>query len=158
MNIVKTLTALGMLASVSAQAAGTGNLLLQGTVTIVNDIVITANANATNLNILGGETNKLVATVDETSNNLNGYKIQMLSANSSKLVLSTDSSKSTTYTVAYDGGAPVSLTGTAQTVKNVGSLSGLATDTSNVNVNVTAAPNATAGTYEDTITISIVAN
>lgn len=146
------------LLAVNTYAASTGTLLLQGVVNLVNDIVITANANATTLNILGGETNKLVASVAETSNNLLGYHIEMSSANAGQLKHTIDSSKQTAYTVSYNGGAAVALTATPQTVKNVASLSGLATANSNVNVNVTAYPTAIAGTYQDTVTISIVAN
>jgi hypothetical protein len=150
---------IGLLASASAvQAASSGTLLIQGVVNAVNDIVITPNANATTLNITGGETNKLVATVSETSNNLAGYKIQMSSANASKLVHTVDNTKQTGYTVSYNGGAAVTLTTTPQMVKNVASLTGLTTVSSNVNVNVTAYPTAVAGTYQDTITIAIVAN
>lgn len=147
-----------LFASVSAQAASTGTLLLQGTVALVNDIVINAQSGATTLDIVGGETGKLVAVVDETSNNLNGYTIEMSSANSGLLVHTTDSSQSTSYTVSYDGGSSVTLSSTPQTVKNVSSLSGLTTVSSDVNVDVAANATAIAGTYQDTVTISIVAN
>lgn len=147
-----------LLLAISAQAASTGTLLIQGTVSLVNDIVITPTANATTLNITGGETSKLVATVAETSNNLTGYKIQMSSVNAGKLIHTVDNTKLTPYTVSYNGGSGVSLTTSPQTVKTVASLSGLATATSNVNTSVTALPTAIAGTYQDTITVSIVAN
>ncbi len=153
-----TLVLTTILASVSAHAASSGTLLIQGTVNLVNDIVITPNSNATALNITGGESSKLVATVAETSNNLTGYKIQMSSANASKLVHNTDNTKSTPYTVSYAGGSAMTLTSTAQTVKTVNSLTGLTTATSNVNATVTALPTAVAGTYQDTITVAIVAN
>ena len=150
-------SAIVFLASVSF-AASSGTLTISGTVLPVNDIVISPTAEATNLNITGGETNELVATVAETSNNLTGYKISMSSANESKLKHSVDGSKTTTYTVSYDGAAAVSLTASPAIVKNVSSLSGLTTDTSNVNVNVAAYPLAPAGNYSDVITISIAAN
>ena len=82
----------------------------------------------------------------------------MRSANASKLVHNVDNTKSTAYTVSYDGAAAISLTNADQDVKNVSSLAGLTTNTSDVSVNVTAFPTAPAGTYSDTITISIVAN
>jgi len=142
----------------SAHAASSGELTISGTVVPVNELEITPNADATNLNILLGETNKLVASVSETSNNLTGYKISMRSVNTSKLVHGVDSSKTTAYTISYDGGTAVSLTTSDQEVKNVTSLDGLTTVSSNVNVNVTAYPTAPAGTYSDTVTISIAAN
>ncbi len=147
-----------LLVSGSVFAASTGTLFISGTVISANDIVITPNANATNLNITAGESNKLVASVAETSNNLLGYKIFMKSAFASKLQHSVDSSKFAPYTVSYNGAVAVTLTSLDQQVKNVSSLSGLTTNTSNVNVNVTAYPLAPAGLYSDTITISIVAN
>lgn len=153
------LAILGLMTTASlAQAASSGTLLIQGVVNVVNDIVITPTASATTLSITGGETNKLVASVAETSNNLAGYKIQMSSANASKLVHTVDNTKQTGYTVSYNGAAAVTLTTTPQTVKNVASLAGLTTASSNVNVNVTALSTAVAGTYQDTITIAIVAN
>lgn len=149
--------AVGLMAG-SVMAASSGTLLIMGTVSSSNDIVITPNANATTLNITGGEVNKTVASVAETSNNLAGYKIMMKSANASKLVHNTDSSKSTGYTVSYNGGSAVTLTTSDQQVKNISALSGLTTNNSAVAVNVAAYAAAPAGSYSDTITISIVAN
>jgi hypothetical protein len=82
----------------------------------------------------------------------------MSSANAGMLKHTVDASKETSYTVRYDDGAAVALSAVPQVVKNVSSLSGLTPDTSNVNVDVTAYPSAIAGTYQDTVTISIVAN
>ncbi len=147
-----------LLASSVVLAASTGTLLIQGSVALVNDITITANSNATSLSITGGESNKLVATVSESSNNLNGYKIFLKSVNASKLMNTSDNTKFTGYTISYNGGSAVTLTTTDQEVKNVSSLSGLTTNSSNVNVNVTSYASAPAGTYNDTITVSIVAN
>lgn len=154
----KTIVSAIALLSSTAFAAGTGTLNIQGTVALVNDITITANANATALSVTGGETNKLVASVTETSNNLNGYKINAKSLHASQLVHSVDGTKKTPYTLSYNGGTAITLTAVDQQVKNVSSLSGLTTASSNMNVNVTAYANAPAGTYNDTITISIVAN
>ena len=142
----------------AAFAANTGTLVISGVVTAVNDLLIAPTPEATTLNITGGETGRLVAAVQETSNSLTGYNIKMRSANASKLVHGTDPSKSTAYTISYDSGAAVSLTTSDQIVKNISSLTGLTTVSSNVNVNVTAYPLAPAGTYSDTITISIAAN
>jgi hypothetical protein len=155
----KTLLALiPILVFESSLAASSGNLLIEGTVTAVNDITITPNPNATNLDIVAGETNKLVVSVSETSNNLSGYQIKMSSANAGKLIHSTDNTKMTDYTVSYDGASAVALSATEQTVKTVSSLSGLTTVSSDVTVSVTAYPTAPAGVYQDTITIAIVAN
>ncbi len=147
-----------LLLTTSAFAVSSGPLALSGVVVAVNDITITPNANATTLNIINGESAKSVADVSETSNNLTGYSISMRSANASKLVHSVDSSKSTSYKISYDGGLAISLTIADQEVKNVASLAGLTTVSSNVKVDVTPYATAPAGTYSDTITISIAAN
>ncbi len=156
----KSLVVALVMLSQSVFALSTGTLVISGNVTPVNDILITPNSNATSLAIVAGETNKLVASVAESSNNLTGYKIYMKSASGSKLVHGVDLTKSTPYTVSYNGATAVSLTpaNVDQQVKNISSLSQLTTNNSNVNVNVTAYPLAPAGTYSDTITISIVAN
>lgn len=152
---VMTTLALGS----TALAASSGTLLLQGTVNVVNDIVVTANtANNTSLNITAGETGKNVATVTETSNNLNGYKIKISSATGGELRHTTNAAQKTTYKIGYDGAASVTPTVAGVVVKNVSSLTGLTTDSSDVTVDVTAYANAAAGTYQDTLTIAIEAN
>lgn len=136
-------------------ASNSGTLIIQGVVALVNEITITP-TNAP-VSITGGATNLLVANVSEVSNDLSGYKIKVSSLNASKLVNGDDSSKKTSYTLSYNGGPAVTLTATPQVVKTVNSLSGLTTNGSDVKVNVVAYPTAPAGTYADTVTISIEA-
>jgi hypothetical protein len=150
-----------LMASVSFAAASLlpgKDLLLSGTVTAINDLTITPTPESITLDIVNGETGRKVADVKETSNNLLGYKIYMRSANASNLVHSIDNSKKTAYTISYDGGSYISLTNADQQVKDSGALPGLTDDTSLVAVNVTPYATAPAGTYSDTVTISIVAN
>ena len=160
MKQTKLVAVLAVLAfSVQTLAASTGTLLLQGTVAAVNDIVVTANSpNNTTLNIVAGESGKNVASVAETSNNLNGYKIFISSPTGGFLVNTSDAAAKTSYKIAYDGAAAVTPTVAPLQVKNVTSLTGLTTDTSTVAADVTAFATAPAGLYEDTLTISIVAN
>lgn len=146
------------LAVTSAMAASTGTLTISGTVALVNDITVTPNASATALNITGGETAKLVASVTENSNNLNGYKIKMSSQNGGQLVNGSNSNIKTAYKVGYNGQSSVSLSTGTTDMKTVSSLTGLTSASSDVKVDVTALPSAAAGTYSDTITVSIVAN
>jgi hypothetical protein len=156
---MKTLLLTALLTlGLTAKAGSTGTIIISGTVLPVNDIVITTLADASNLNITAGEVGKLVATVSETSNNLTGYRIKMKSLNGGKLNHTVDSSKNTTYTVSYNGGSYMALSTSDQDVKNVGSLNGLTTQVSQVKVDVTAYPIAPAGTYTDTITVTIQAN
>jgi hypothetical protein len=145
----------------SAHAASSGTLTLSGTVAAKNDVTIAPNGtNNTTLNILTGETGKNVATVTETSNDLNGYKIQMYSANGGQLQLAGQSSVQTAYQVSYAGASYVTppLAASPVTVKNVSSLNGLTSTPSAITVNVTAYPTALAGTYSDTVTFAIVGN
>ena len=148
-----------VLMSASAFAASTGTLKVSGTVAVVNDLVVTPNGtNNTTLNITAGESAKNIASVAETSNNGAGYIIQVSSANAGKLVHSTDNTKFTNYTISYGGSSYAAPNANPTTVKTVSSLNGLTTQSSAVSTNVTAYPSAIAGTYSDTITLSIVAN
>lgn len=138
-----------------AQAASSGTLALSGTVAPNNSLVVTPNGtNNTTLTVVAGVTNLNVAAVVETSNDGNGYKITAASATGGFLQLSATSK--TAYTFGYGGAAAITLTNAAQTVKTSGVLTQQTTATSQVVVNVTALPNALAGTYSDTVTISIV--
>lgn len=142
----------------AAMAASSGDLLLKGVVGVVNEIVVSAEGTAnTTLDIRNGETQKLVGRASETSNSLTGYTITMSSANGGKLQHTVDSTKSTTYTVEYNGGAAVTPTTAGSVVKNVTSLSGLTTNESLIKVNVVAYNAAPAGTYQDTLTLTIAA-
>jgi hypothetical protein len=164
MKAAQLFTAVLALASVAsfasnANAASSGSLIVSGSVSMVNSLVVTPNvANNTSLNITGGESAKNVASVAETSNDLAGYKIMMSSATGGLLVNQSNSANSTAYQVSYNGGAAQSITSAGIAVKNVASLAALTTNTSAVAVNVTAYPSAPAGVYQDTLTISIVAN
>jgi spore coat protein U-like protein len=158
MKLFTTTLAL-LLAATSAQAADTATLLLRGEVAVVNNIAVKPNGNANlSLNITGGESNKLVAAVEETSNNVTGYKINVKSLNQGELRHTTDATRKTTYRLGYNGQTAIALTQNYQQVKSVSSLNGLTTASSNVVVDVQALPNAVAGTYEDTVTFQIVAN
>ena len=155
---MKRLLLAALLLGNMAQAASTATLLLSGTVQEIMEISVEPSANATNLNISGGEIAKQVAIATETSNSLSGYKISLRSLNASRLVHTANSSKSTSYTISYNGGSYISLSNVDQVVKSVNSLSGLATQTSDIKVNVLAYVGAPAGTYSDIVTISISAN
>lgn len=144
--------------TLTANAASTGNLLIQGTVASVNDIIVTPVTGVYDtLDIVNGETST-IASVSETSNNLTGYKINLSSANGGELRNTLNSSKKTTYTIGYNGASHVSVTTTPSQVKNVSSLPALTTNTSAVQITVVAYPAAPAGTYQDTLTFTILAN
>ena len=148
-------TLLMVLVSAVATASTTGTLNLSGVVSAVYSIVVKSNATATNLNIAGGESGALIATVDETSNNSGGYKIRASSANNGQL--KNGALDQVSYQVSYDGGKNLSLTTALSDVKASGSLTGLVTDSSNVNITFAGKPSALAGNYSDTITFEISA-
>lgn len=159
-TIMALLMTLGFLAfgGNAAVASDTGVITLSGSIGIVNEIVITQTPEATNLDILGGEEGLLIATVEESSNSPTGYTIFMNSVNDSNLVNTENGEESVTYTVSYDGAAPISLTTADMPVKTVGELAGLVTDESQVVINVIADGTNASGTYTDLITVSIAAN
>ncbi len=142
----------------TAIGADTGIITLSGSIGIVNEIVITQTDAATNLNILEGQSDSLVATVEESSNSPTGYTIYMNSVNDSELVNSENALDSASYLVSYDGGAYMSLTTADTAVKTVGTLDGLVTDESEVMINVLANTEAGSGVFTDLITVSIAAN
>jgi hypothetical protein len=156
---MKLLVILSISLSFTAHAATSGILNISGVVPVLQSVVITPNGtNNTTLNLLAGEVAKNIATVTETSNNALGYTIQASSLNNGFLVLTTDNTKKTAYQISYNGGSYTTITTVLTQVKNVASLSGNTVSNSVVLINVTALPNAVAGTYNDVITISIVAN
>lgn len=146
------------LGGVTAFAANVGVITLMGSVGTVNEIVITQHAIAADLDILEGESAALVATVEESSNSPTGYTIFMNSMNDSNLINTEDDTESTSYTLSYDGAAPVSLSTADMAVKTVGTLTGLVTNMSDVVLNVAGNADAASGAYTDLITVSIAAN
>lgn len=159
--IKTTLTLIFLLSSWTAIAATSGSVDLSGVVPNELSISVTATTAASNLNITGGENQTKIATASESSRSLDGYKVFASSDNGSKLVHSNgEASGSTDYTISYDGGSSTALTnpGQAYEVRDSGPQDGLINHESDININVTAYPQAIAGTYSDTITFSIVAN
>ncbi|MCO4756062.1 MAG: fimbrial protein [Bacteriovoracaceae bacterium] len=155
---MKYLVMVALVASASTFARTTGNLLLQGEVAQKLSLSIDPQSNQ-NIDIENGETSLLVAKVEETSNELAGYKIKISSLNGGELQNADDATKKTSYQVSYDGGQLVTppKSGSAE-VKDSGVLGGLVSYTSDVNIDVAALPNAAAGVYSDTVTFTIEAN
>jgi len=154
---VKTIIFAAMTAlTTTAFAATQGLLTLTGVVDVRYEISLSTSSAA--VNIITGEANRVVAQATEVSNNLSGYKISMKSTNASRLVHNTDNTKFVAYTISYDDSATQhSLLTTDTVVKPASALAGLTTDVSNIRVSFPAQPNAVAGTYSDTLTISISA-
>lgn len=137
-------------------AASTGTLLLQGSVAVYYNLAITPDgSNNTSLNILAGESNKSVANILEQSNDPNGYKISVLSANAGQL--KNGAVDQVAYQIKYGSGALVSPTSSYQTLFTSGALTAPASQSQNVKVNFTGKPTALAGTYSDNLTFQIAA-
>lgn len=143
-----------------AQAASRASLFLEGTIEIICDLFVDpVIGSLTTLDITNGETARLVATVTETTNNPNGYRIDMESVNTGQLQHNNGTSQ-TAYTIAYDGAAALApgAVGTPVAVKTVaGPIATTVTATSNVEINVTAGGALPAGAYTDTLIFTMVA-
>jgi len=159
----KLVCTLGALAFVVSAHNAFGNdrasLYLAGKVDLVSNLFVNPEIGTVDLlDLVNGETGRLVANVDEESNNSAGYTISMESVNGGVL-LHSDGVASTAYTLSYDGGATVAPgpLGTPVLVKTSGTLTGLTLDNSIVLIDVTPSPLAIAGAYTDTVIFSMVA-
>lgn len=141
-----------MLIGGMSDAASTASLVLKGTVTADYQITSVPTPSADTLDIVNGETNKLVADITEYTNNPSGYKVTASSSNGG--LLKNGTIDQTAYTLSYAGGSPVTLSSSPSTVKTAVSAG---TQLSEVKVSVTARPGALMGTYTDTVTLSIEA-
>ncbi len=154
-SMMRKLALVSMLVSATTYGAVTGTLTLSGSISAVISIVVNPLAAASTLNLTANQTDLAVATVDENSNAVNGYKITASSANNGQIKHAT-LADNVGYTMKYDGGSAVTLTTSAQDVKTVGS-GGVYADTSNVSISYTGSSSLTAGAYSDVITFTIVA-
>lgn len=155
---MKKFVCLLLLLSATSFAASSGSIMISGIVAAVNDITITAfGTNNTSLDILNGNSNYKVATYSLSSNDVNGYKIQMKSTNGGKLNHNL-SSNFYSYTVKFG-----SFTAAAPTISYAdigtasGALSGLTTVNGDILINFTGSVNALSGTYSDQVFFQIVA-
>jgi len=136
-----------------AQAAGeSGKIELQGRVGENCTVAVTQLPKATALDIVGGEKNAQVADVVESCNVGVGYKVTLTSANQGRLLSGATGAQPVSFAVGYDnanGDIAKELVATrdsAQFDKKVP-----------VTVSFAANPQAIAGTYTDTVTVTIAA-
>ena len=152
-----TTTALALMTT-SAFAATQGTLLLQGSIGQVLSLSVSPVSGANNaLDLVNGESDKKVASVNEETNSNTGYKILVRTANAG--VLKNGTLDSVSYTMSYDG-SPVTLSNSDQVAKNV-STGGVYNHDSDVEVSLTGSGSAallTQGTYSDTVTFTIQVN
>jgi hypothetical protein len=142
--------AIGLAFSAQSYAATTGVLELSGVVAPSFSIVVNDAASATTLDIVGGASGLLVATVNETGNA--AYKISASSTNGGKLK---SGATEVAYQISYDGGSLVTPPLAASPLQVKTGAAG--TDTSNVNLTFSGLAAAPAGTYTDNVTFEIAA-
>ena len=148
----------GLLAIIALSQAQAATLSLSGTVAsncVLNQVTPTSYST---LNISAGQT-VVVAQTDVTCNHNPGYKLRASSANNGLLVNGTAPNNSTAYTMKIFGTGTlnhISLTTAPQDLVNTGTLSSpITNDMRNIEVTVTAVSVPWAGTYSDTVTITL---
>lgn len=156
-----TLAGIAMiLTATNAYGVNRASLFLVGQIDVISNLFVNPTLGGVDtLDVENGETARLVATVDEESNNAAGYRIDMESVNAAALLHSNGTS-SVAYTIAYDGNPAVApgAIGSPVAVKTSGALAGLTTDTSNVEITVTpGGAGIPAGSYTDTLIFTMVA-
>lgn len=153
------LSLLSLLLNSPSFGANTGTLTLDGLIALQNNIDVVSNGNnPITLDILRGENAKHIATAQETSNNATGYKVLISSTGNGLLKNTQSPTQATAYSISYNRGDYRRPTTAFAVVKTVASLNQTTTHSSEIHINVTPAPNARPGNYEDTITLSIEAN
>jgi len=108
--------------------------------------------NTNSIDLTKGATSLAVATVGEKCNLSNGFKISITSANAGSLV--DTAGNKVPYTIRYDNSGTRALT-TATVLTRTAAQRTVSTKT--FSVTVPAKTNAIAGSYADTITVSIAA-
>jgi spore coat protein U-like protein len=146
--IAAAATVAALLGAAAASAnTTTGTIQLRGSVASTCTIAVTDAAQS--LNIVSGESNKQVGSIVENCNNGTGYVVTISSANQG--VLKTTSGASTpAYTLRYD-----SQSGTLASALAVTRDGAQFNREVTVGVTLPASANAVAGSYSDTLTLTI---
>ena len=142
--------ALVAFAGASAHAATSGAVKLSGKVDAVCQVAVTDHSAA--LDLVKGETNAKVATIVEDCNDPQGFKISFASQNGGDL--KSDAGHTADYTVNYDSTQNRDLNGGMQLNRQEAQFS----ESHELTVNIPSSDTRTAGTYTDTITVTIAAN
>lgn len=148
-----TTLVLGLLGA-NAQAATTADITLSGTVAQDCSVALSS-ANYT-VDLLNGENDSTVATVTETCNDADGYVISFSSANSGVMQNDDNASEQKAYTVSYGTGIVAQSLSQAQSSSYSSFTAGNAVP---LKLNLAAHTSGVlaAGTWSDTITVSIAA-
>ncbi|MDE1148405.1 MAG: hypothetical protein PW843_17600 [Azospirillaceae bacterium] len=133
--------------SFAATTGTSGTVQLNSTVALTCTVAVT-DSNAT-LNILAGSSNVQVGSVVENCNDGAGYTITVASANNGSLKSSATGAQAINYTTTYDG---TNGSGSSFTVTRSGAQFA---KTAAMYVTVPASAQAIAGSYADTLTVTI---
>jgi len=161
---IRALAAVLLLGALPAGAQLSGNITISGTVAPIQQITVTSQSGYNTLDLASGETAKLVATVNERSNDQIGYKVTLRSATAfaaagSQAYLKGASAGNTdvvNYSITYNGSAVTLASGEAIVSSTSARTTGSGV-TKNLQVTLTGAFNV-ADTYSDTLTLTIANN
>lgn len=154
---MKKLIALTTLLASTAFASSTATLQLNGVIASAVSISLDTTSSQV-FDLTNGETDALVATATEISNSNTGYVINVASVNNGAFVSTSDSNFSVNYTMKYDG-QTLNLASGSDTVDKSAST-GVVNNQSPITISYTGVPAVgfRSGTYQDTVTLEIVAN
>lgn len=143
------------LASFSAMAAESADLVLKGLVAPILEISIEHETIASGLDLSKAASNVKVATLTEKSNYVAGYKIKAASTNAGKLVNVDDSTSFVGYGLTYDG-STIPLNVLPTEIYSTPSARGAFQKVLRISYNRPAT--LSAGSHEDTVQFTIEAN
>jgi len=138
-------------------AATTGSLTISGTIPAATSITVNPSVGYSSLDLVNGETNKVVAVVTEKNNTLLGYSVTLASSNSG--LLKNGTLGSINYTAKYNN-VIVTLSSTPQTITTQGSQVAIVNSNKNFAVTTTPTPEdmIVEGVYTDTLLFTISSN
>jgi len=135
----------------------TSTLTLSGTVPNSNQItVIPMGTTNVNLNIITGETGKIIAEIIQDSNNPAGYTLSIVSLNGG--ILKNGSINGPSYTISYNGEPAIAPTTTPIVIKTTSSLSNRIEITGTLSITFPGMPSALSGTFSDVLTFELTVN
>jgi hypothetical protein len=152
----------GLLALATASfAQSSATLTISGSVAAVNTITVAPQSGYNALDLVNGATDKLVGIATETSNDVQGYKVTLSSANAGTgaqafLKGTGGNTDVVNYSVKYNGTA-ATLSGGSATVTSATGRTVSSGVTKNIAVTFAGSWLA-ADTYSDTITLTIAGN
>jgi hypothetical protein len=158
--IVMTCAVFGLVTASFAQSSAT--LTISGSVAPINTITIASQTGYNALDLVNGQTAKLVGIATETSNDSLGYKVTLASANAGATAQAFlrgalgGNTDTVNYSIQY-GGSAVTLSSGSALVTSATGRTGASGVTKNINVTFAGSWLA-ADTYSDTLTLTIAGN